>query len=202
MKLFTTTETFGLCLACSWLQGELQHSRERGGNCLQRCLFHMGCQRRSKGKKNQAKEEYGGLFKPKPDNWPAGETGHFSCFHTLYVPQTRGLSVFHAFLTYWKWVLHYQGGGLGCIDDCFCIDYWTKSATSIKGWKAIYTGKQKGVWSSCTLSHILNIAAVNSWDNAPTWAQWDRSGIWPDKVCLMSGPTDWDICIYTYSFSR
>lgn len=34
--------------AFSWLQGELQH-RERGGNCLQCCVFHMGCQWRSQG---------------------------------------------------------------------------------------------------------------------------------------------------------
>lgn len=35
---------------CSRLQGELLHGRQCGGNRLQRCLVHMGCQRRGQGK--------------------------------------------------------------------------------------------------------------------------------------------------------
>lgn len=38
-------------VACSWLQGELQYDRERGGDCLQCCVFHLGCQRGSQGNK-------------------------------------------------------------------------------------------------------------------------------------------------------
>lgn len=83
VKLWTTTDTNDLWLACSWLQGELQHHRERGGNSLQCCLFHLACQRRSKGKKG--KEEYERLLESETTKW------NWSQQHKMFCPSPHPL---------------------------------------------------------------------------------------------------------------
>lgn len=99
VKLWATTDTDDLWLACSWLQGELQHHRERGGNSLQCCLFHLACERRSKGKKG--KEEYERLLESETTKWNWSQQHKMFCPPFTLPPLRKSLMLNSSFCDYY-----------------------------------------------------------------------------------------------------